>query len=209
MTYDVRAMLAQKYLASLGLYKGALDGIWGPVSAAAAAAWEDTTPASTADRHEPGITPYSLARGHVGVSEIPGKDNHPLIMRWLRRLANWLDEEETPWCSAFVNAMAAEAGYESSGKLNARSWLGVGVPIPAHQVKPGDVVVYWRVSKNSWEGHVGFVMFYDNRAGLIKTLGGNQADAVSIATYPASQVLGFRRLRTLESLQGNSGNRVL
>lgn len=207
---ELRALIAQHLLATQGYYCGALDGLWGPLSRDAAARWQaahpetDPEPAPKSDRHGPVPTPYSLALTHLGQKEIPGVKNNPLILRWLRRLASWINEEETPWCSAFVNAMAAEAGYESSGKLNARSWLDVGEPVHIRNARQGDVVIYWRVEKNGWEGHVGFVHDIDLPRGLIRTLGGNQADSVSIATYSTTQVLGFRRLRSLDSLQGKS-----
>jgi len=205
--FDLRSLIAQHHLADLGLYKGKLDGEWGPLSLAAAEAWDDKElldaipPSGSAPRAQ---TPFSLAKTHIGTREIPGSKHNALIVRWLRLISAWLDEDETPWCSAFVNAMAREAGYEHSGKLNARSWLDVGTQVPITQAKPGDVVIFWRVAEDSWQGHVGFLVSYDAHRGTVRVLGGNQADTVSIATYSTSMLLGVRRLRTLDTLQGNS-----
>lgn len=211
MAYELRSLIAQTHLADGGFYRGKLDGEWGPLSKAAANAWnyadiEKEIPIAAEVKAAP--TPYELARRHIGEKEIPGKKNNPLIVRWLRIAASWVSDDETAWCSAFVNAMAQESGYESSGKLNARSWLDCGAEIHAAVVRPGDVAVFWRVSKTSWQGHVGFVVSRDAATKSLKVLGGNQADAVTIATYSESQLLGFRRLRTLEELQGNTSQHV-
>jgi uncharacterized protein (TIGR02594 family) len=211
MSFDLKALIAQTHLAHLGLYKGDLDGQWGPLSMAAAEAWDDAKvmaaipPASSAAT---AATPYSLARTHIGTREIPGSKNNPLIVTWLRRISSWVNDDETAWCAAFVNAMAAEAGYEQSGKLNARSFMEVGIPIALENAKPGDVVVFWRVAKDSWEGHVAFFVSYDPHSQLVRVLGGNQSDSVSITNYSRAQLLGIRRLRTLDSLQGKTSARI-
>lgn len=153
------------------------------------------------------LTPYDLAKENIGVREIPGKKHNPLIVRWLRSLRSWISDDETAWCAAFVNAMARECGYESTGKLNARSFLEVGIPVSIKEARPGDVVILWRVARDSWQGHVAFLDHHSPARGLIYLLGGNQSDMVNITAYPESQLLGIRRLRTLAALQGNTGNR--
>jgi uncharacterized protein (TIGR02594 family) len=207
--YDLKALIAQTYLLELGHYDGKLDGEWGPRSQAAAAKWDDAellrhVPKSTPAGGE--YTPYNLAGRHIGTKEIPGKADNPIILRWLRSLMTSISSEETPWCSAFVNAMAAEAGYERSGALNARSWMDVGIEIPLKYAQPGDVVILWRVAKDSWQGHVAFFVKYHASAQTLELLGGNQADSVSVAFYPVSKLLSIRRLRTLDQLQGSARN---
>lgn len=212
MAYELRSLIAQTHLKGLGFYHGMLDGDWGPLSKAAAEKWDDAEllkalpPAGSAPAAS---TPYSLARTHLGVKEIPGSKHNSLIVRWGRMLATWYADDETAWCSAFVNAMAREAGYEQSGKLNARSWLDVGVEVPIAKAKPGDVVIFWRVSKDSWEGHVAFLVSYNAASGTVRVLGGNQSNEVNVATYSTSMLLGVRRLRTLDLLQGNTQNRTV
>jgi len=105
--------------------------------------------------------------------------------------ADWIRDDSTPWCSAFMNSIYASTGYEYSGKMSARSWLDVGTPVKEPQV--GDVVVFWRGSKNSWQGHVAMFVSYSADKKYINVLGGNQSDAVSIAAYPVNRLLGFRR----------------
>ena len=152
--------------------------------------------------------PYGVARNHLGVREIPGAKNNPLIVRWHRRLANWINDDETAWCSSFANYCAAEAGYESSGKLDARSWLHVGQPVNLADARPGDVVVLWRGNPNSWTGHVAFLEHYNAKRGLLYLLGGNQNNEVNITAYDPGKLLGIRRLRSLDRLQGNTSRHV-
>jgi uncharacterized protein (TIGR02594 family) len=212
MKFQLQALIAQHLLKSGGFYDGALDGLWGPKSIQAADEWASDRDAAL-DKPStivPGApTPYELALRHIGQKEIPGSKDNPLIVTWLRKLGSWINHDETPWCAAFVNAMAREAGFEQTGKLNARSFLEVGQPVRLTEAKRGDVVIFWRNSPDSWEGHVGFLESYDATTGKLRILGGNQSDSVSIATFTTHQLLGVRRLRSLDSLQGNSGNRTV
>jgi hypothetical protein len=79
---------------------------------------------------------------------------------------------------------------EGTGKLNARSFLEWGTNVEKDP-KKGDVVVISRGSE-PWMGHVGFFNGFDSN-GDIQIVGGNQGDAVSIKTYKADRLLGFRR----------------
>lgn len=179
----------------------AVDGIPGPETRGAVA--RALARLEGADGESPvGLDPYGLARTYIGTREIPGKRHNPLIVRWHRRLATWISDDETAWCSSFVNAMAAETGRECSGKLDARSWLKVGTPVSLSEARPGDVVVFWRGSPSSWQGHVGFFEHHHRSRELIYTLGGNQGNEVNVSAYPESRLLGIRRLRTLDRAQG-------
>lgn len=205
MNFELRSLIAQTHLSEKGFYTGKLDGLWGPLSEDAAQRWDDgelVAAIPPADAVQGAPTPYDLARRHLGTKEIPGSRDNPTIVRWGRLVATWYADDETPWCSAFVNAMAIEAGYERSGKLNARSWLNVGEKIDRKFVRPGDVVIFWRGDRNGWEGHVGFVVSRDAERENVRVLGGNQNNAVTEATFSESMLLGYRRLRSLDRLQG-------
>ena len=133
-----------------------------------------------------------VALTQVGVKEIPGSIDSPEIMQYF--IEGGFDarkmHDETAWCSAFVNWCAIKANRPRSGQLNARSWLKIGnsTYIPSL----GDLVVFWRESRDSWKGHVGF--FVAARNGFIYTLGGNQHNSVDISAYPRSRVLQYRKL---------------
>lgn len=135
----------------------------------------------------------TVARKYLGLKEIPGPRHHPQILSWWRDLgANWFDDDETPWCGAFVGGALIEAKLpiiSASKAPRARAWLEWGVPLDGPAV--GAVVVFWRGSRNGASGHVGFVVGKDERGNLM-VLGGNQSNAVTIAPFDTGRVLGYR-----------------
>jgi uncharacterized protein (TIGR02594 family) len=133
-----------------------------------------------------------VALGEIGVVEQSGPElNSPRILEYFEEIGHsWVKTDETAWCSAFVNYVAKVAGYEYSGKLDARSWLDIGTE--TNEPKIGDVVVLWRVDPDSWKGHVGFYIKDDED--YIWILGGNQSNQVKITKYPKYRLLGYRIL---------------
>lgn len=133
------------------------------------------------------------ALSQYGVKELVGKKNNPQILKYFK--ASGLDPEklndETAWCSAFANWVAKESGYQYSKQLTARSWLNVGTSTQNPQ--PGDVVVFWRESKDSWKGHVGFFVRETKR--YVYVIGGNQKNQVNIKAFPKTRILDYRKLQ--------------
>ena len=145
------------------------------------------------DARDMEITAYSLALRFVGTRELGAQDN-PFI-QWAHSLCGFGPDEpdETPWCSAFVNAIAWMLRLPRSKSAAARSWLDVGTPVALSEARPGcDVVVFWRGSPAAATGHVAFFAGLEGDSVLV--LGGNQGDCVSVAKYPVERVLGCRRL---------------
>lgn len=134
----------------------------------------------------------NIALSEFGIREISGKKDNPEVLKYFDDIGfdGTALKDETSWCSAFANWVAQEAGLSSSGKLNARSWLNVGTEVTAPEI--GDVVVFWRESKESWKGHVGF--FIRETPSWIYVLGGNQNNQVKISAYPKKRLLSYRRL---------------
>ena len=126
-----------------------------------------------------------------GLKEIVGKEHNPQIVAFFHELGYDINDDETAWCSAILSYICKESGYEYNTKLNARGWLDIGVSVI--NPKFGDVVIFWRVSKNGWQGHVG--IFINKIENTIYTLGGNQNNQFNIKGFSDSRVLGFRRLR--------------
>lgn len=127
-----------------------------------------------------------VARQHIGLAEIPGKEHSPVITGWLTTLKAWWRDDETPWCGVFVAACMREAGMELPKHwYRAKGWLDWGHELPAPRI--GCVVVYERKGG----GHVGFVVGRDAN-GRILTLGGNQGNRVSVAPFDMSRVIGYR-----------------
>jgi uncharacterized protein (TIGR02594 family) len=137
---------------------------------------------------------YEKAESYLGLKEYPGAKHNPKIIEFARLTGNaWVEDDETPWCASFVGAVLAQSGLTGSGRLNARSYLDWGEKADLDSAILGDVVVFWRGTRDGWQGHVGF---YAGREGDdILVLGGNQGNAVSIASYSKSRLLGVRRAR--------------
>lgn len=129
------------------------------------------------------------ARALVGLKEIVGSEHEPRIVKFFADAGHaWVKDDETAWCAAFANAMLKRAGLDGTGSLAARSFLEWGDKLDAPRV--GCIVVFWRGSKTSWQGHVGFYVGEDKTH--IKVLGGNQGNAVTIGRYAKSRLLGYR-----------------
>ncbi len=138
-----------------------------------------------------------LASQYIGLQETPGKGNNPVIIQMFRDIGqSWVQDDETSWCSAFINWIAWNVKCEMSGKLDARSWLKIGTDVNIPE--PGDVVVYWRDSISSWKGHVGLFTGY-SRTGKIWTLGGNQSNEIRISQYDEEKLLSFRKLKYIQA----------
>ena len=126
-----------------------------------------------------------------GLKEIPGEKNNPQIMDMFKEIGfSWVQDDETAWCSALINYVCKKAGYERSGKLDARSWLKM--PIIVLKPSLGDIVIFWREHPDSWKGHVG--LFISQDTDYVYTLGGNQGNMVNITPYPRNRVLGYRQV---------------
>lgn len=136
------------------------------------------------------VNHVDLAIKQIGVKEVEGKENNPVILGWAKELGVPYYSDDTAWCSLFVNWIAFKSGLPYTKKLNARSWLDVGTKVTVPKV--GDVCVFWRNHKDSWEGHVGF--YLGEQGDKINVLGGNQNQSVCVALYPKSRLLGYRRL---------------
>ena len=135
----------------------------------------------------------NIGLSQYGVKEIPGTKHNSTIVGYSKEIGyGGIIDDETAWCSIFLNWCALKAGLQRSKKLNARSWLNVGETVEEPQT--GDVVIFWRESKNSWKGHVAIYVNHSESKKYINCLGGNQSNKVCIRAYKAEQLLGFRRL---------------
>lgn len=133
----------------------------------------------------------NIALSQYGIKEIVGKKHNTEVLKYFYDIGHtWVKDDETAWCSAFINWCALKSDKPLSGKLNARSWLTVGEGVEVPEI--GDVVVLWRESPGSWKGHVG--LFIREADEHIYILGGNQNNSVCIRAYPKSQLLEYRRL---------------
>lgn len=143
---------------------------------------------------------YTISRNCLGLAEIPGTKEHPAI-RWAFNLCgmpNASDDKEA-WCGAWQCLTATLADDDiPRNPARARAWLLVGKPVDLKDAQEGDTVVLMRGEGKQpgpevidAPGHVGRLVSVQNDT--IAVLGGNQSNAVTIAHFPKTRILGIRR----------------
>lgn len=166
-----------------------------------AAAPANATAAAPANGNAPRW--LEIARGELGTTEIRGGRDNPRVVEYHQATTLKAQDDETSWCSSFVNWSMQQAGVQGTGSAAARSWLnwGQAVTRDAAHVRPGDVIVFPR-GNNPAQGHVAIVdaVLPD---GSVRVLGGNQRgqlqadgtrpDAVTYSTRALSDAIGVRR----------------
>jgi len=140
------------------------------------------------------------AATQVGITEISGGQDNPEIIKYFSELGleSAAFKDETAWCSAVVNYLCKRLALPYTGKLNARSWLEVGVPVT--NPKPGDIVIFWRGAHKDEtigntdlkKGHVG--IYVNHVEDMVYVLGGNQSNSFNLAPYSKHRLLGYRRV---------------
>lgn len=126
----------------------------------------------------------------LGQREIAGSADNPRIMALYRDAGvDDVAHDEVAWCAAFVGACLKRAGFEATGSLMARSYSDWGEPADTAGAALGAVVVLKRGGDPSL-GHVGFLIGETDSSLLL--LGGNQANAVSVAAFPRDEMLAIR-----------------
>ncbi len=90
--------------------------------------------------------------------------------------------EGDPWCAIFANAMLESCGIPGTRSASSQSYLADANFIRLAAPALGAIVVYWRIARNSGQGHVGFYRGED--VSRVWTLGGNENDRVQIEALP-------------------------
>jgi uncharacterized protein (TIGR02594 family) len=200
----------QNALKAHGFDPGEIDGVPGPTTDGALLRFK----ASRGLRGRPYIGPITLAKlaeepietvamdapswlrraaTYLGLKEIPGATHNSTIVAWWELIgAGWFDDDETPWCGAFVAGTLAEEGVPilpGAEAPRARAWEGYGQNLNGPVV--GAIVTFWRNSPSSGSGHVAFVVGRTSN-GRLACLGGNQNDRVSIANFDLGRVTSYR-----------------
>lgn len=201
---DIQAALSNK-----GYRPGPLDGIWGRQTTQAVRDFQSDMglkidgivgPATLAalmpnipvpeglDRID--LIWFKEARRLLNTKEIPGKESNNIILDWSTELGISYKGDDIPWCGLFVgHCIGSSLPNEPlpSSLLRARSWKRFGV-----STKPtiGAVMVFWRGTIQSGDGHVGFYAGEDNNA--YRILGGNQSDSVSLAWIRKDRLVASR-----------------
>lgn len=160
-----------------------------------------------------------VMRSRLGVQEIPGAQNNPVIMGWFSAIGHpEVTDDETSWCATCLGSACIEAGLPVpplNVRMMARSYLTWGIGVPLNAIAPGDVSVWPRGDPAGWQGHVNVVQDVRRVSETrieVRCIGGNQGglkggDAVTLSSWTdASKALGFRRPvpATVEALRPHS-----
>lgn len=167
------------------------DGYWQKVSCNAGVGWAAFKYLQpVVDGAQVAAFPwFDVALKELGVAEIAGPGDNPRIVEYLRSTSlggDMASNDETPWCSAFVNFCVEKAGFAGTDSASARSWLNWGRQADAPVA--GCIAVFTRGAPPS--GHVAF--YVSETADQIKVLGGNQGNKVCYGHYPKSRLLSYR-----------------
>ena len=207
---DVLAI--QRALKAQGFDPGPLDGIWGRLTMAAVQAFQRARGLSadgmltrtTSDAILSQAPPQVAASGLVwldeadrlrGTKEVAGSGSNPAIVDWAKQLDIDYVGDDVPWCGLFTaHCIGATLPTEPlpNNPLGARSWNKFGVQV---QPRLAAVLVFWRGTRDGWQGHVGFYAGEDSDT--YHVLGGNQSDRVNIARLEKGRLLGARWPKTV------------
>ena len=207
----------QQALKAKGFDPGPIDGIWGRSSIAAvkrfqasknltvdgivgpqttAALFAGATPAAggaaaPAARPAASLLPwFEEARHLMGTKEVGGRGNNQVILDWAANLEVHYPSDDIPWCGLFVAHCVGSTLQEEplpANPLGARQWAKFGAPT---QPRLGAIMVFWRESRTSGKGHVGFYAGED--ASAYQILGGNQSDKVCLTWLGKDRFLEAR-----------------
>jgi len=138
----------------------------------------------------------------AGAGEIGGNNLGPFVEKYLKP-AGLVPPES--WCASFASWCYLQACGGTSSQMpfpycpGARALLKefqdkgwAFKPSSTYQPVPGDLVFWWRVRMDGWEGHVGLV--HQLQDGMLYTVEGNRSPRVQGFSYVFSrmdQLLGF------------------
>lgn len=122
-----------------------------------------------------------------GTEEVAGPKANAKILEYHQHTTLGARSDEVPWCAAFVCAMLEKAGFKSTHKANAKSYLTFGDELPGPKV--GAIAVLNRGTDPA-SGHVGFVVGFNSSS--VYLLGGNQSNMVRVSSFQRWRVLQYR-----------------
>jgi len=135
--------------------------------------------------------------------EVPGPESNPWIQGLYKdlRLSVPADDSKNAWCSVFACRTLMVCGVRPWRRLQlARGALDWGQPT---EFRPGAIGVFRRLVDgvdDGVHGHVAFGVSVDGD--MVKILGGNQANHVSIAERHLSDLIAWRWPKPSDFLTG-------
>lgn len=214
---DSNVVRIQQALITHGFLPGVIDGVWGRRTIAAVRAFQTSKgispdgivgPITSAALFGNGdiyagapVLPWMVEAEHLkGTKEVLGVGSNQTILNWAADLDIQYSGDDIPWCGLFVaHCIAATLTAEilPTNPLGARQWSTFGDPTTP---RLGAVMVFWRESKTSGKGHVGF--YTGESANAYRILGGNQSNQVSLVWVGKDRLLKARWPRSALSLGG-------
>lgn len=161
------------------------DGLVGPDTWAALGQRDGTGQGLAA---APAGAPWmAIAQAELSVHEnaMPGRHNQRII-EYHRTTTLKATQDETPWCSSFVNWVMTRAGHRGTNSALARSWLEWGRVLERPQVGAVTVIKRKQAGSDAATGsRTGFhvALWVSGTPAGIRLLGGNQADSVRYSDY--------------------------
>ena len=123
---------------------------------------------------------FQWALHEIGNAEIGSTNDGPAIARY-RALAK-TGSPGDPWCAIFANAALESVGVPGTKSPSSQSFRSDTDFIPLSGPVLGAIVVFWRNSPTSGEGHVGF--YRGELGNQVWVLGGNENNMVQIEALP-------------------------
>lgn len=137
-----------------------------------------------------------IARGLMGLKEIPGGKSNPFILEWAKelKLDRIYKDDDTSWCALFAAICMHRAGRTIDLKtkdlfdyLRALKYSDVFDAVANDDAAFGDILIFRRPSG----GHIGFYVAED--ATTYHVLGGNQSNMVNVIRIEKKRCVAIRR----------------
>jgi putative peptidoglycan binding protein/CHAP domain-containing protein len=132
----------------------------------------------------------------AGAGEVGGNNQGPFVRKYLEPAGI---AEGSSWCASFVSWCYLQAAGGSPASMafpycpGARALLGefkdrgwASAPASDYLPVPGDLVFWWRVQAQGWQGHVGLV--HQSQTGMLYTIEGNHSPNVQGFSYVLSRM---------------------
>ncbi len=144
---------------------------------------------------------------HLGTIEALGTANNTKIVGWAdeigkvcntaysRWAADFYNKDSIPWCGLFCALVAARTAGGNPARLPpkeylaALSWANWGQAASSNDIRVGDIIVLTRPGG----GHVFIALGASADGEYVTGIGGNQGDAVTIATFGTANLCAVRR----------------
>lgn len=110
-----------------------------------------------------------------------------------KQLGGYYKRGVTEQCANFVGHCANAAGHKPpANPAKAVNWLKWGKPVPYALKQPGDVIIVWRNSPRSGDGHI--MIYAGDGKAIHRSTSSKPIEYIEVDRY-RHKVLGVRRAR--------------